>query len=83
MKKNLGRITHISTFLLLQTLDQMYTALVRSHLDYCDIIYHFPFKHDKLGGTLNSLMENVERIPYKAALTVTGTWVGDGLGIII
>ena len=40
--KNLGIIKHLSIFLPPKTLDQMYKALVRSHLDYCDIIYHIP-----------------------------------------
>ena len=38
-KKNLGIIKHLSIFLPHKTLDLMYKALVRSHLDYCDIIY--------------------------------------------
>ena len=56
----------------------MYKALVRSHLDYCDIIYHIPAlnSHNNLGITLNSLMEKVERTQYQAALAVTGTWQG-------
>ena len=37
-KKNIGILKHLSTFLPLKALDQMYKALVRSHLDYCDII---------------------------------------------
>ena len=41
-KRNVVIITHLSKFLPLKTLDQMYNALVRSHLDYCDIIYHIP-----------------------------------------
>ena len=73
-KKNLGIIKHLSRFLPLKTLDQMYKALVRSHLDYCDIIYHKPSKQDQLGGILNSLMEKVEGIQYQAALAVTGAW---------
>ena len=38
------------------TFDKMYKALVRSHLDYCDIIYHMPSHHNQapLGVTLNS-----------------------------
>ena len=40
-KKNVGILKHLSKFLPLKTLDQMYQALVRSHLD-CDIIYHIP-----------------------------------------
>ena len=41
-KRIVGMIKYLSSFLPLKTLDQMYKALVRSHLDYCDIIYHMP-----------------------------------------
>ena len=41
-KKNLGLIKYLSKFLPLKTLDQMYKTLVRSHFDYCDVIYHIP-----------------------------------------
>ena len=41
-KKNIGIIKHLSKYLPAKTLNQMYNALVRSHLDYCDIIYHIP-----------------------------------------
>ena len=75
-KKYIGIIKHLSCFLPLKTLDQMFKSLVRSHLDYCDIIYHIPSKQDQFGVTLNSLMEKVERIQYQAALAVTGTWQG-------
>ena len=53
-------------------------ALVRSHLDYCDIIYHIPGLNNQtnLGETLNSLMEKVEITRYQAALAVTGIWQG-------
>ena len=56
----------------------MYSALVGSHIDYCDIIYHKPSRQNQspLGITLNSLMEEVERIQYQAALAVTGSWQG-------
>ena len=56
----------------------MYKALVRSHLDYCDIIYHLPsITHQlPLGRTICSLMEKVERIQYQAALAITGAWQG-------
>ena len=36
-KRNIGIIKHLSKFIPLKTLDQMYKAL-----DYCDIIYHIP-----------------------------------------
>ena len=54
----------------------MYKALVRSHLDDCDIIYHIPpiVHHPTLGISLNNLMEKIERIQYQAALAVTGAW---------
>ena len=41
-KNIIGFLKHLSKFLSLKTLDQMYKALVLSHLDYCDIIYHIP-----------------------------------------
>ena len=67
-----------SKFLALKTVDQMYKALVRSHLDYCDIIYHIPLYQNQapLGVTLNHLMEKVERIQYQAALAISGAWHG-------
>ena len=56
----------------------MYKTLVRSHLDYCDVIYHMPsiIHQPPLGMTLNSLMEKVGKIQYQAALAITGTWQG-------
>ena len=41
-KQNLGIIKHLSRYLPFKTLDQVYKALVRPHLDYCDVIYHIP-----------------------------------------
>ena len=51
----------------------MYKALVRPHLDYCDLIYHSPsiIHRPPLGVTLNSLMTKVEIIQYQAALAIT------------
>ena len=77
-KKIIGFLKHLSKCLPLKTLDQMYKALVRSHLDYCDIIYHIPpvLNQPPLGLSLNASMEKVERIQYQAALAITGTWQG-------
>ena len=77
-KKIVGIIKHLSKYLPLKTLDQMYKALVRSHLDYCDIIYHEPSKVNQppLGVTLTAPMEELERVQYLAALAVTGAWRG-------
>ena len=55
----------------------MYKAFVRSHLDYCDIIYHIPhLKQLASGISLNYQMEVVEKVQYQAALAVTGAWQG-------
>ena len=57
----------------------MCKALVHSHLDYCDIMYHIiPGLNNQtnLGATLDSLMEKVERTRYQTALAITGTWQG-------
>ena len=56
----------------------MYKTFVRSHFDYCDIIYHIPpiCHQPPLGLTLNHLMEKVEKVQYQAALAITGAWQG-------
>ena len=64
-KENIGILKHLSKFLPLGTLHQIYKALVRSHLD-----------QPPLGMTFNSLMEKVERIQYHATLAITGVWQG-------
>ena len=55
-----------------------YKAIVRSHLDYCDVIYHIPSitHRPPLEMTLSSLMEKVGRVQYQAALAITGAWQG-------
>ena len=77
-KKNIGIIKHLSKFLPLNTLNQMYKALVRPHLDYCDIIYHISptVNPPPQLPTFNPLMEKLERVQYQAALAVTGAWQG-------
>ena len=56
----------------------MYKALVRPHMDYCDIIYHIPPNTNlpPIGLSLHCLMEKVEQIQYQGALAVTGAWQG-------
>ena len=72
----IGIIKHLSKFLPSNTLDRMYKALIRPHLDYCDVLYHIPSKQNQLGEELNYLMEKAEQTQYLAALAVTGTWRG-------
>ena len=78
VKPIIGLLKHLSLYLPLKTLDQMYKSLVRSHLDYCDIIYHIPSQINMppLGISLSTLMEKVEKIQYQAALSITGAWKG-------
>ena len=54
----------------------MYKTFIRSHLVYCDIIYHIPSVQTQFGVTITDLMEKAERIQYQAALAVTGAWQG-------
>ena len=77
-KRIVGIIKYLSLFLPLKTLDQMYKALVRSHLDYCNTTSHILALNNQinLGVTLTSLMETVERTQYQAALAITGAWQG-------
>ena len=77
-KKNIGIIKHLNKFLPLNTLIHMFKALVRSHLDYCDIIFHIPPTQNMppLGTTLHDHMEMLEKTQYQAALAVTGSWQG-------
>ena len=56
----------------------MYKSLDRSHLDYCDTIYHIPALNSQsnLCVALNSVVEKVDRTQYQAALAITGTRQG-------
>ena len=61
----------------------MYKSLVRPHLDYCDVIFHYPPDNNGIfdgrennHGTLNALMVKIESVQYQAALAITGTWQG-------
>ena len=62
----------------IKSLDQIFKMHIRSHLDYCDFIYHMPalknnYTHDiNLTDNMNSL----ESLQYQSALAVTGAWKG-------
>ena len=76
LKQGIGIIKYLSKVFPLKNLDKMYKALVRSHLDYCDIIYHIPGLNNQInvGVTINLLMEKVKRTECQAAFAITGTW---------
>ena len=77
-KMNIGIIKHLNSVLPFLSLKQMYIALVRSHLEYCDVIFHIPPKihPPPLGMSLHDHMEKLEKVQYQAALAVTGAWQG-------
>ena len=54
----------------LKMLDQIYKAIVRSHLDYCDIIYHQPAKVNQTPLGVTAPMVEIELIQYQAALAI-------------
>ena len=68
----------------MKSLDQIFKMHIRSHLDYCDFIYHMPalknnYTHDiNLTDNMNSL----ESLQYQSALAVTGAWKGKALIVI-
>ena len=54
----------------------MYKTLIRSHLDYCDMIYQTPAVYSQNGMILQGLTEQIEKFQYQEALSITGTWQG-------
>ena len=76
--KGIGIIKLLSSYLPRPSLDQIYKLHVRSHFDYCDIIYHVPpvdnpYSHEY---TQNLLMNRLESMQYNVALAITGAWRG-------
>ena len=77
-RKGIGMIKHLRSYLPTEALISIYTAHVRSHLDYCDFIFHIP---ELLGNfstdvNLSTLMDRLESLQYQAGLAVTGMWKG-------
>ena len=68
--KNIGIIKFLSKYLPFKTLNQMFKTFARSHLDYCDIIYHQASKISMFGQIVTSTMEEIERVQYRGALTL-------------
>ena len=77
-RKGIGIIRYLSSYVTLDTLDQIYKLFVRPHLDYCDIIFHIPQKCSIFDSSINltSLMNSLESTQYLAARAVSGTWKG-------
>ena len=77
-RKWIGVIKHLSSYLPLKSLDQIYKMHIRPHLDYCDIIFHIPVITNDFDSslTLNYQMNALEKTQYQAALAVSGAWKG-------
>ena len=77
-RKWIGVIKHVSPYVPIPALDQIYKMRVRPHLDYCDVIFHTPIiTHDFDSSlTLNYQMKILESTQYQAALAVSGCWRG-------
>ena len=77
-RQGIGLIKHLRTYIPIKSLEQIYKMHARSHLDYCDVIYHVPpiENTDNYDVNLNFQMRALESLQYQAALAITGTWRG-------
>ena len=84
-KKGIGLIKLLRSYLPTKALDLIYKARIRSHLDYCDFIYHISELETKERSLeserttdirLNYQMEKLESLQVQAGLAVTGAWKG-------
>ena len=72
--QNIGVLKFLSSYIPLKTLDQIYKLFIRPHFDYGDVIYHVQNKTNMFDTsiTLRKLMNDIERVQYRAALAITG-----------
>ena len=63
--KLIGTLRFLSKHLPLHSLDRIYKMMIRSYVDYCDVIYHIPQTY-AFPSTLNNLMEKLGRVQYNA-----------------
>ena len=78
-KKGIGMMKHLRSYLPTKALNLIYKARVRSHLDYCDFIYHIPELQNKERNLENPERRNDIRLNYqmeKLESLVTGAWKG-------
>ena len=55
-RKGIGLIKHLRPYMPIKSLDQIFKMHIRSHLDYCDFIYHIPAPKSKYTHDINLLM---------------------------
>ncbi len=74
--KGVGALKCMSKYAPRKTLDMVYKSHVRSHLEYCDIIFHQPPADGELSTKLSVNMEKLESVQIQAAYAVSGAWKG-------
>lgn len=75
--KGVGAIKCMSKYAPRSTLDQVYKSHVRSHLEYCDVIFHQPPADGLLSiNKLSANMLKFESVQTQAAYAVSGAWKG-------
>ena len=80
---NIGIIKLFSSVLPLKTFYQVCKALVRPHLDYCDVIYPYPSKVRSNWCCPEFPDGNGRKVQYQSALAVTGAWQGPSRYLIV
>ena len=77
-RQGIRMLKALSKYVPRHTLNGIYKLYIRPHLDYGDVIYHFPHAFDDTSQnvTLNSQMEKLQSVQYSAALAVTNVWKG-------
>ena len=82
--RNIGIIKHLSKYLPFKTLNQMYKTFVRSHLDYCDIIYHQVAKISEYGQIFSTGEPLLSQEPGKGrtGLNSMKSWAGSHFPIV-
>ena len=76
-RKGIGMIKHLSSYLPLKSRDQIFKMHVRSHLDYCDTIYHIPMQTRETSDFDSTRSLNYPKsTQYQPALAVSGAWKG-------
>ena len=78
----IGMTKHLPKYLPVKILILMYKSLVRTHFDYCDIIFHISqsingaFDVNAVNVSLCKHMVKIESVQSQAALAITGTSQG-------
>ena len=78
VRKGIGLIKHLRSYLPTSALEKIYKMHIRPHLDYCDFIFHTPAISNVPNSNVNLSyqMNAFEILQYETALAITGSWRG-------